>query len=250
MKRFDWTIWLGLLTGIAAIAGAAWFESLNLRFLWNPAAALIVGGGTLGAVLVKRGTSGIRSAVKSVFYLQFRDKGNEEHRETLARLAWLARSARKNGLKTFENLAASIEDVLVSNAFILLAENAPRERMHEALKARIEFEFERGMKDVRTVEAAGGFAPTFGILGAVVGLTSVLRLVDDPSALGTGIAAAFVATIYGIAVANLLFFPLASRLRERLEERIARREEIASVMISLLEKETPRAIINRFNLLK
>ncbi|NNE65148.1 MAG: flagellar motor protein [Pyrinomonadaceae bacterium] len=250
MKKIDWTIWIGISAGLSVIAAGALFEELSLSFLWNPAAALIVGGGTLSAVLVKRGLKGIRATARDVWGLQFRDDSAEEHKLIVARLAWLARSARKNGLKTYEQLAEQIDDVLVSNAFVLLAENTSKERMYDVLKARIEFEFEKGMQNVRTIEAAGGYAPTFGILGAVIGLTGVLRMIDDPSVLGTGIAAAFVATIYGIALANLIFFPVASRLKDRLDETISRREEIASVLISLHENETPRAIINRFNLLK
>ncbi len=182
--------------------------------------------------------------------MQFLGNDDEEHRVKLARLAWLARSVRKKGPKTYEGLADHIDDVLVANSFVLLAENASKERMQESLSTRIEWEFEQGLKDVKTIEAAGGFAPTFGILGAVIGLTGVLRLIDDPGALGAGIAAAFVATIYGIAASNLILYPLASRMRERLEENMSRRVEVAAVMVALHERETPRAILNQFNLMK
>lgn len=248
MKDFDWTIWLGFLFGLTAITVGAWFEGLNLSFLWHPTAALIVFGGTLGAVLVKRGTSGIYKTLRSVWKLQFKDESDELHKVALARLAWLSRSAHKNGVKTYESYADRCDDALVAQGLTLLAESAEKEKVTEILKQQIIRENELGLEDVAVLESAGGFAPTFGIIGAVLGLISVLQVLDEPSALGAGIATAFVATIYGIGIANLLFFPLASRLKRRHDLGIKRREEIANVIIALCEKEMPRAIINQYNL--
>ena len=129
--------------------------------------------------------------------------------------------------------------------------NAPiKNKSKQILTRRLDLEDEKGLEDSATLEAAGGFAPTFGILGAVLGLISVLSVLDKPNALGMGIATAFVATIYGIGLANLLFFPLASRLKARHEANMKRREEIAQVILALQTRETPRAIINQFNMMK
>jgi chemotaxis protein MotA len=250
MKKFDWTIGLGLIIGLAAIAGAGWLENLEAGFIWHPTAALVVGGGTFGAVIVRRGVHGISSALHAVWLLFAKPDSENSHRVILARLAWLSRSAHKNGLKTYEGHAEHIDDPLISRGLVLLAEGAPSDQMKEILTKRIDWEYEFGLRDVKTLEAAGTYAPTFGILGAVIGLISVLRVIDQTEALGAGIAGAFIATIYGIGIANLLFFPLASRLRERNELEISRREEIASVMVALGEKATPRAIINQFNLMQ
>ena len=108
-------------------------------------------------------------------------------------------------------------------------------------------ENEKGSQDAATLEAAGGFAPTFGILGAVLGLIGVLRVIDKPEVLGIGIATAFIATIYGIGSANILFFPLAARLRQRNEAAIKRRTEIADVILALRNRQNPQAIIQRFS---
>ena len=250
MRRFDWTIGIGLFIGIAAVGGGAWFEGLSLGFLWHPTAALIVGGGTLGAVIVRRGMGGVVGAIRAVWRLRLNDHGAEDHPMELAKLAWISRNAQKNGVKEYENFAEKSKDVLVAQGLVLLADNTKLEDVRIALAQRLEQEDRDGLQESATLEAAGGFAPTFGILGAVIGLISVLRILDRPDALGTGIATAFVATIYGIGIANLLFFPLAARLRMRHEVFMKRREEIASVILSLGMKETPRAIINKFNLRK
>lgn len=248
MKRFDWTIWLGVVVGLTAIVAGAWLEGLNLSFLWHPNAALIVGGGTLGAVIVRRGGTGIISALRAVWSLRLRDDEAEQHKIELARLAWLSRSAQKNGVRTFENYAQTTNDALISQGLILLADGAEREQIVHILSRRLDSEDDSGLQDSATMEAAGAFAPTFGILGAVLGLIGVLRVLDKPEMLGVGIATAFIATIYGIGLANLLFFPLAARLRARHEARIKRREEIITVILSLNSKEMPRAIINQYNL--
>ncbi len=250
MKRFDWTIWLGAFVGLAAVIAGAWFDGLSLGFLWHPTAALIVGGGTLGAVIIRRGTDGVTNAVKAVWELRLKDGGEEAHQVELAKLAWLSRSAHKNGIKTFESHADNCGDALVSQGMILLAERAGKEQITEVLTRRLEWEDECGAQDAATLDAAGGFAPTFGIMGAVLGLIGVLRVLDQPAALGAGIATAFVATIYGIGLANIFFFPLAARLRHRHDARMKRREEIITVILGLSANQTPKAIINQFNLRK
>lgn len=250
MKKFDWTVVLGVAVGLAAILLGAWSEGLNIGLLWHPTAALIVFGGTLGAVIVRRGVDGITSASKAIWQLRFRDDENDEHRVEVARLAWLSRSFQKSGVRAFENYAEQTTDTLVTQGLIMVADRAERSQIKEVLSRRLEIEDEEGLQDSATLEAAGGFAPTFGILGAVLGLISVLRVLDRPDALGVGIATAFVATIYGLSLANLFFFPLAARLRARHETRMKRREEIVSVILSLGSNEPTLAIINQFNLPK
>ncbi len=249
MKRFDWTIFLGIIIGLSALAAGAWLENLNLSFLWHPTAALIVGGGTLGALIVRRGVSGVSDAIRAIWQLRMNEDENA-HQVEIAKLAWLSRSVQKNGIRAYESYADNSDDALVVQGLVLAAEYAEPEQIKQVLSRRLDLEDDAGLQDSITLEAAGGFAPTFGILGAVMGLIGVLRVLDRPEVLGAGIATAFVATIYGIGLANLLFFPLAARLRARHESLMKRREEIAATIIALAAKETPRAIVNQFNLRK
>lgn len=248
MKRIDWTIWLGVALGTGAVVAGAWFDDLKIDFLWNPTAALIVFGGTIGAIIVRRGLRGAFEAARSLWRLQIRDDAEDAHRVELARLAWLSRTAQKNGVKEYENYAEASRDTLIKQGLTLVADGTNEDQIKEVLRRRLDAEDELGIQDSATLEAAGGFAPTFGILGAVLGLISVLRVLDKPELLGVGIATAFVATVYGIGAANLFFFPLAARLRSKHDSAMKRREEIVAVILALNTKETPRTILSQFNL--
>jgi chemotaxis protein MotA len=247
MRRFDASLFLGLLIGLAAILGGAWFENIALKFLWQPTALLIVVGGTTGAIVIRRGLGGAWSAARASASL-FLQKETDESEATLARLMWLARAAKKDGVRVLENHAKAQTDALVARALALAAEQADATTMRATLARLIAREDEEGLRDVGTLDAAGGFAPTFGIIGAVLGLIHVLRSIDEPGALGFGIATAFVATLYGVGIANLLLFPLAARLRERHAARMQQREALAEALLALAARELPSVIAQRFTI--
>lgn len=244
MKRPDFAVPIGLCTGLVAIAGCAMVEGIRLGFLWQPTAALVVFGGTLGAVIVRRGLQGLADAVRAAVGSCFKED-EDAFAAAQARLAWLARSARREGVKILENHAEASRDPLVAQALQLTAQYANIELIRARLARILEYEDERGLSEVTTLEAAGSYAPTFGILGAVLGLIQVLRAVAEPSALGGGIATAFVATVYGVGTANLLLFPLASRLRERHRSRMKKREALADALVALAAHESPSAVAMR-----
>jgi chemotaxis protein MotA len=245
MKRPDYAIPTGLLIGLVAILGCAVLEGIRLRFLWQPTAALVVFGGTAGAVVVKRGLLGLKSAARAAWSLFFTEP-TDNLEANVARLVWLARAEKREGVRVFESYAETADDPLVARGLQRMAEYADASALREELELMLDCEHERGMHDVATIEAAAGYAPTFGILGAVLGLIHVLRALADPGTLGAGIATAFVATLYGVGGANLLLFPLASRLRERLESRMKRREALVEALVALAAHESPVTITNRF----
>lgn len=246
MRRFDLTVAIGLLVGLSAIVASAMLEGIRPGFLWQPNAALVVIGGTLGAVLIRRGVVGVISALRAALKL-FKRENADEAEATLARIIWIARAAQREGVKVFERNAQHSQDYLVSRALTLAAEYAEPAIISAKLDTILDAEDEDGLRDAATLEAAGGFAPTFGILGAVLGLIHVLRLLDQPGALGLGIATAFIATIYGIGSANLIFFPLAARLREHHAAHMKQREALADALVALAAKESPVSISHRFS---
>jgi len=246
MKRFEPTVITGLLIGGVAIGASVLFEGIKPGFLWQPTAALVVLGGTLGAVTVRCGLGGLRSIVTATLQLFSKDLGDDDE-GMIARLAWLARSARRDGFAVFEQYASSSNDSLVARGLSLTAEYAEPNMVRAALDAILDHEDQMGRRQATILDSAGGYAPTFGILGAVLGLIHVLKSLDNPSALGTGIATAFVATIYGIAFANLLFFPLGARLREQHESRMRRREALADALVAISANESPVNIKRRFS---
>lgn len=245
MRRVDFAVPVGLAIGLVAIIGTAVVEGIKLSFLVQPTAMLVVMGGTIGAVIVRRGLGGLRSAIAGTFKLCFKES-MEELEATVARLQWLARSAMREGVRVIETQAKSATDPLVKRALTLASEYAEPKTVREALDRMLEHEDENGACDAATMEAAGGYAPTFGILGAVLGLISVLRSLNNPAELGSGIATAFVATLYGVGVANLFFFPVASRLRERHEYRMKQREALANALTALAAHESPSTIVSLF----
>ena len=245
MKRLDLTVPIGLLIGLVAIGGTAAMEGITPKFLWQPTAALIVIGGTMGAVVVRRGIRGVRSAVRSCVSLRHKNN-SDEFDANIARLAWLARAVRREGVKVLETHAESNSDPLISRALVLTTVYAQPKEVRIALDHLLDHEDDQGMRDAATLESAGVYAPTFGVLGAVLGLIHVLRLLAEPSALGLGIATAFVATLYGIGLANLVFLPLAARLRERHEMWMKQREALADALVALASNESPNVITQRF----
>jgi chemotaxis protein MotA len=246
MKRPDITVPLGLLIGLVTIAGGAMMEGIRLGFLWQSTAALVVLGGTAGAIVIRRGIGGLLGSLRATTELLFQAETDEDE-ATLARLMWLARSARREGVQALEAQAANQRDPLVVQALVLVAQYAEPAIVRLQLNRILEYEDERGLREVITLEAAGGYAPTFGILGAALGLIQVLRSLAEPNALGAGIATAFVATIYGVGLANLLLFPLAARLRERHETRMRQRAALLEALVALAAHEAPGIIAQRYS---
>src|SRR5258707_15787109 len=152
MKRFDWTIGLGIAVGLTAILCGAWFENLHIGFLWSPTAALIVGGGTLGAVIVRRGLAGIASALRAILSLRLINADKEEHVTERAKVAWLSRMAQKNGIKAFESYANGSNDMLILNGLVMVAESAQHEAILEGFERQADAADGTGFTESATLE--------------------------------------------------------------------------------------------------
>lgn len=234
---------LGLAVGIAAIVGGQVLEGGHIASLLQPTALLIVLGGTMGAVMLQSPyvtfTRGLRMALwvwypPSVDYLQ-----------SIRQIIGWSQISRREGLLALENAMGPLRDVFARKGLQLLVDGADAERLRDVLEVDIST-YEQELKtSARIWESAGGYSPTIGILGAVLGLIHVMENLSDPSKLGAGIAVAFVATIYGVGLANLVFLPMSNKLKAHISRLVAQRELIVDGLTGIANGDNPRIIESR-----
>lgn len=231
---------VGLTLGLAAILVGQILEGGHIASLIQPTAALIVLGGTLGAVMLQSPLrvfiDGVRMA-KWVFLPPVLAPA-----ELITMVVNWSHTARKEGLLALENQIPRLPEPFMQKGLQLLVDGVEPERLRDVMDVEITA-WEAQMKlGTKVWEAAGGYAPTIGILGAVMGLIHVMENLTDPSKLGSGIAVAFVATIYGVAFANLLLLPLANKLKAVIRVQTRYREMLIEGVLSIAEGENPRSI--------
>ena len=231
---------VGLIIAFVAIIGGNALEGGHLSSILQPTAALIVFGGTIGAVAIQFPGHALRQTVRDI-KLAFRPR-QRGTAETVAQLVRLAGKARREGLVALEGDAAKISDPFLRNALELAVDGTDMSTITHILEGEIQSEEEQAETPVKVLEAAGGYAPTVGILGAVLGLIHVMENLSDPSRLGGGIAVAFVATVYGVGSANILFLPLAGKLKARARERVLDMELVLTAVSAIVAGESPRVV--------
>jgi chemotaxis protein MotA len=206
----------------------------------QPTAALIVLGGTIGAVMVQ---FPLRTVLQAVGQLKYVFINQEPQPDSLVQnLMRYAYKARKEGLLSLDGELAKIKDPFLRDSLMLAIDGVSANDLRKMMELQLDYQGEKEERIPKVFEAAGGFAPTFGILGAVLGLIQVMQHLDDISAVGRGIAVAFVATIYGVGAANLLFLPWTGKLRIRLRERQIIQEMTLEAVLSIVEGVNPRAL--------
>ena len=246
-RRFDAGSILMLPLGIVLVLVAQMLEGGSPQALLQAAAALIVFGGTAAAVLVSYSPQEVMRAVRIVIET-FRVVDTTTD-QLAQRLVAIAGQAHRKGLMALENELTVIEDPFLAGGLSLVIDGVPIESLRDITAT------ERRARDAdeeapaRVFEAAAGYAPTLGILGAVLGLIQVMQHLSEPSSLGSGIAVAFVATIYGVGSANLIFLPLAGRLRERAATASRRRDLIAEALFAIHERMNPRLVAQKLKAL-
>jgi chemotaxis protein MotA len=234
---------LGLAAGIAAIAGGQALEGGHIASLIQPTALLIVLGGTMGAVMLQSPHAVFLRGLRMAAWVWFPPV--IDYRSSIRRISGWSQLSRREGLLALENIIGQNQDVFVRKGLQLLVDGAEPERLREALAVDIDT-FERELKmSARIWEAAGGYSPTIGILGAVLGLIHVMENLSDPSKLGAGIAVAFVATIYGVGLANLVFLPMSNKLKTWINLLVVEREMIVDGLVGIASGDNPRIIESR-----
>ncbi len=241
--KIDISSVLGIVVASVAIMGGQMLEGGHVGALMQFAAFVIVVGGTVGAVLLQSPVKVLINGMKMsrwVFYPPARP-----YQILIKQLVNWSYLSRKDGFLILETHADKVDDPLTKKGLQLIADGSKPEKLREILEIEVETEVSFQRQSAKIWEAAGGYAPTIGILGAVLGLIHVMENLSDPSLLGSGIAVAFVATIYGVGLANLLFLPVASKLKSVINEQLVMREALVDGLVAIANGENPREIENR-----
>lgn len=236
---------LGLLIAMVCILGGNALEGGHLSSLVQVTAALIVFGGTIGATMISFPLPIFLRACKDMKHI-FLYKGRDLDR-LVEEIAGFAQQARRDGLVSLEAEAKKASDPFLAKAMMMAIDGADARAMRENLELMLTHAEEEREKSAKVWEAAGGFAPTIGIIGAVMGLIHVMQNLSDVAAVGKGIAVAFVATIYGVAAANIFFLPAANKLKL-----LASKESVALAMmiegaIGIQEGQNPTTVKDKLH---
>ena len=234
---------LGLMVGLAAIVGGQVLEGGHIGSLVQPTALLIVLGGTMGAVMLQSPYATFMRGLRMIAWVWVPPP--VDYRLAIRQITGWSQLARREGLLALENAMGQQQDEFARKGLQLLVDGAEPERLREVLEVDVNT-FEQELKlSARVWEAAGGYSPTIGILGAVLGLIHVMENLSDPSKLGAGIAVAFVATIYGGGLAILVFLPMSNKLKAHINRMISRREMIIDGLVGIANGDNPRIIESR-----
>ena len=226
--------------GFGAVFGGAVLEGLHIKALIQPTAAMIVLGGTFGAAFISFPLPAIIKAFKDIKIAFLPPK--IDHEGVVKDIINYATKARRNGLISLEQEAQNARDPFIKKGISLVVDGIDPQKLRETLEAEIMAYEDHTKHSVEFYEAAGGYAPTIGIIGAVLGLIHVMSNLNDSSKLGSGIAVAFVATIYGLMTANIICLPVGAKIKIRMKEEVLRRVMILEGLIAIQNGENPHFI--------
>lgn len=231
---------IGIIIGLSAIIGGQMLESGTGIQILHPTAAIIVFGGTLGATLLNYPLNTFIDAIKSLKRAFVTEHIDFE--TTISNIVDLTEITRREGNLTLESIVPNIENDFMRKGVQLVADSASSRVIRDILNTQINQEEEQYLLASRVFETAGGFAPTFGIVGAVLGLIQVMQHIADPTQLGQGIATAFIATLYGVGVANLILIPLGGKIRIKAREELLVKEMILEGIMSIHAGDNPAIV--------
>jgi chemotaxis protein MotA len=228
----------GIALAVAGIAVGLYLDGGKVGQLLQPTAAMIVFGGTIGAVMVQFPFSVVKRAVAQMkpIFLGEQDPGTQ----IINDLSRWAAKARRSGLVSLDADLAAIQDPFLRKAMTLAVDGTRAPEIKQRMEFEMDSEADREDLLPKVYEAAGGFAPTIGILGAVIGLIQVMQRLENINEVGKGIAVAFVATIYGVGSANIFFLPCAGRVKIMMRRKQVLREMMLDGVLSIVEKLNPR----------
>jgi chemotaxis protein MotA len=243
-KPVDLGLVLGLAIAAAAIVAGVGTTGISLGYFFQPTGALIVLGGTLGVTLISSPRTALLRALGALLRL-FRPSHAESPETTVEELVEFARIARNSGILRIEPSLAKARNPFLGQVLALALDAKNREEFRAALETMLRVRERQGEIDARVLETAGGFAPTIGVLGTVVGLIDALRHFSDLGTVSASVGTAFISTLYGLALANLVLLPAAHRIRSAGEEDSQADELIAEGCVGIYDSIHPTMLRDR-----
>jgi chemotaxis protein MotA len=231
---------IGLILGFGAILGGQYLEGGSPSTLVNAPAALIVLGGTLGAVMLQSPLTTFMRGLRMIPWAFVPPRLAPD--EAIEKIIDWSNTARKEGLLGLESISETEADPFARKGLQLLVDGSEPQVLRAILEVEVDTKETADLAAAKVFESMGGYSPTIGIIGAVMGLIQVMNNLSDPSKLGHGIAVAFVATIYGVGFANLLYLPLANKLRSTIQAQAQFHYMVIEGIVSIAEGENPRNI--------
>jgi chemotaxis protein MotA len=231
---------IGLVVGIGAILGGNLLEGGHLGSLVNGPALIIVFGGTLGAVMLQSPVPVFLRALRIASWVV--KPPAHDLAGTIQTIVNWSQVARREGLLGLEGLTESESDPFARKGLQLLVDGNEPETIRNTLEVELGAREQRDLASAKVFEAMGGYSPTIGIIGAVLGLIHVMGNLADPSKLGSGIATAFVATVYGVGLANIVFLPIGNKLKTYIQGETQYREMLVQGILGIAEGENPMNI--------
>lgn len=231
---------IGLILGFGMLIGGFMLEGGHFTSLLEPTAAMIVFGGTAGATMVSFSMDDIKQ-VGALFKITFREKKFAVD-ELITALCGFAEKARREGLLSLERETANIDDDFLRQGIQLVVDGTDPALVRDILETQIDFTDQRHRIGADIFEAAGGYSPTMGIIGTVMGLVHVLSNLADPEKLGPSIAVAFIATLYGVAFANVAWLPIGHKLKLKSKQERFMREIALEGILSIQAGDNPSIV--------
>ena len=243
VSRPDVATFFGLLLAFGGIVGGLIMEGGKLKDIAQLTAAIIVLGGTCGAVMVSTPMYVLMGAARRLVHVLLDTV--DPPQVVIDELIGYAAAARRNGLVSLESAALEIKDPFLQKALILAVDGTDLQEIRGMMQLEIEMSENQALAEAKVFDSAGGYSPTIGIIGAVLGLIQVMKNLANIEEVGHGIAVAFVATVYGVGLANIVLIPAATKIKARIESEIAMKEMMLEGVVGIVEGMNPKLIRNK-----
>jgi chemotaxis protein MotA len=242
-RRIDLGILAGIAIAVIAVVAGIATTGVSLAYFFQPTGVLIVLGGTIGVIFITTPRRALVHTAQRLTELLWTPHVDRE--KLIDEMVSFSRIVRLKGLYALEPMIEKVTNKFLAEALLMSMDVKERSELESALENHLRLKERQGEADAKILEVAGGFAPTIGVLGTVVGLINVLRQFSTPSAVASGVGTAFVSTIYGLALANLVMLPAAHRIRARVAEAFETQELVMEGVLCLYDKIHPSLVRQR-----